>query len=262
MTEQFHFDDAASRELSASYTSPIVAERRRKARALLDLHPGDAVLDIGTGPGFLAAEIAAEVGPSGRVEGIDRSQDMLALARRRCHGLPQVALHEADALQLPFPSASFEAAAIVQVYEFIPQIAAALGELHRVLRPGGRAVIVDTEWASLVWETGDRARTERVLHAWDEHLADPHLPRRLAPLLRDSGFEVEAVEPYTAFSRTPEPFGNALAKLVAGFVPGRRGVTQEDAAAWLADLAATSSNGSYFFSLTAFFFLARRPAEA
>jgi ubiquinone/menaquinone biosynthesis C-methylase UbiE len=75
--------------------SPMVVARRQRVRALLDLHPGDLVLDIGTGPGFLADEIAREVGSSGRVAGIDRSQDMLALAQRRCAEWPQVVFHEA-----------------------------------------------------------------------------------------------------------------------------------------------------------------------
>jgi arsenite methyltransferase len=81
----------------------------------------------------------------------------------------------------------------------------------------------------------------------------------LAPLLRESGFEVAKVEPYTAVSLGPEPYATGLARLIADFVPGRRGVTAEDAAEWLADLAEMSANGRYFFSLTAFFFLAKRP---
>jgi hypothetical protein len=119
-------------------------------------------------------------------------------------------------------------------------------------------VIVDIDWASLVWEAEDRARAEKIFQAWEEHLADAYLPRRLPPLLRECGFDAPTVEPYTAASLTPEPFASGLANLIAGFVPGRRGVTSEDAAAWLADLTATNSSGKYFFSLTAFLFLATR----
>ena len=66
----------------------------------------------------------------------------------------------------------------------------AFAELHRVLRAGGRLLILDTDWDSLVWNTRDRERQERVLRAWDEHLAHPHLPATLTPLLRGAGFEV------------------------------------------------------------------------
>jgi len=259
---QLQFDSTASRELEALYLSPLAVERRKRALALLGLHAGDAVLDIGSGPGFLAEEIAAKVGPSGRVVAIDRSPDMLALAERRCAQHPHVAFQQADAVDIPFPPATFDAAVAVQVYEYVPYMPAAIRELHRALRPGGRAVIVDIDWASLVSEAEDRPRAERVFHAWEEHLADPYLPRRLAPLLRESGLGVAAVEPYTMLSLTPEPFVAGLAKLIAGFVPGRRGVTAQDASAWLADLTATYASGNYFFSLTAYMFLAKRPAAS
>jgi SAM-dependent methyltransferase len=258
MAEQLRFDTAVSHGLEAGYLSPLVAMRRQKVLALLDLHPGEAVLDIGTGPGFLAEEFAIQVGASGQVVGVDRSKDMLALAERRCAQRSQVSFHEADALELPLPRGTFDAAAAVQIYEFVHDVPAALRELHRVLRPRGRAVIVDTDWASLVWEAEDRPRAERVFNSWDDHLADPYLPRRLAPLLRESGFDVRDVQPYTAFSLSPEPFAMGLAQFIAGFVPGRRGVTAEDADAWLADLTATTASGKYFFSLTAFLFLATR----
>lgn len=258
MSDQLRFDSATVQQIAAQYLSPMVAARRQKALALLELDAGESVLDIGNGPGFLTDEIAAAVGPSGRVTGIDRSPNMLALARSRCAPRPQVTFQEADAVEIPFPAGTFDAAIAVQVYEYVPDMAAALRELYRVLRPGGRAVIVDTDWASLVWEAEDRARAERIFHAWDEHLKDPFLPRRLAPLLRESGFEVAKVEPYTAVSLSPEPYATGLARLIADFAPGRRGVSAEDAAAWLADLEATNSRGSYFFSLTAFLFLARK----
>jgi len=258
---QAQFDNATSRELEAAYTSPIAKARRQKALALLDLNAGDEVLDIGSGPGYLTDEIALQVGSSGRVLGIDRSPDMLALSRRRCAERAQVSFQQADAAKISSPSAAFDAAAAIQIYEYVADMDNALQELYRLLRPGGRAVIVDTDWASLVWEAEDRVLAERIFNAWEEHLADPHLPRRLAPLLRRAGFEIVTVDPYAAVVLAPEPFVAGIAKLIAGFVPGRRGITAEDAAAWLADLARTASSGRYFFSVTAFLFLAKRPGN-
>ena len=82
----------------------------------------------------------------------------------------------ADATALPYPDRSFDAAVCVQVLEYVKDIGAALSELYRVLRPGGRTVIVDTDWDSLVWHASDPGLMHRVLRAWDEHLHDPHLP--------------------------------------------------------------------------------------
>lgn len=69
----------------------------------------------------------------------------------------------ADAAQLPYPDESFDAAVSTQVYEYVPNIPAALPELHRVLRLGGRAVILDTDYGSLVIHTNDRAHGVRVV---------------------------------------------------------------------------------------------------
>jgi hypothetical protein len=54
-------------------------------------------------------------------------------------------------------------------------------------RPGARALVLDTDWDSIVWHSGDPLRTQRVLDAWEEHIVDPHLPRKLIGLLDDAG---------------------------------------------------------------------------
>ena len=61
-----------------------------------------------------------------------------------------------------------------------------------MLRPGGRVLILDTDWDSLVWHAHDRARMRRILAAWNERFADPYLPRTLARRLRDAGVEVRS----------------------------------------------------------------------
>jgi SAM-dependent methyltransferase len=68
------FDDATSRRVEETYSTPDVVEQRRVVRAALGLQAGQNVLDIGSGPGFLACEMAEAVGPSGSVRGIDPSE--------------------------------------------------------------------------------------------------------------------------------------------------------------------------------------------
>jgi arsenite methyltransferase len=148
------FDEENARRLEAVYTTPDIVEQRRVIRAALSLQPGERVLDIGSGPGFLAAEMAAEVGPAGRVHGVDPSESMLAGARRR--DVP-VEYGIGDALALPFPDEHVDVAVCTQVYEYVEDIAAALAEARRVLRTGGRLLVLDTDWDSIVWHSGDRA---------------------------------------------------------------------------------------------------------
>jgi ubiquinone/menaquinone biosynthesis C-methylase UbiE len=260
MSERSHFDGKVSQLVESSQRSPQMAARRGLVLEMLALRPGCRVLDIGTGPGFLADEMARAVGPGGRVVGIDNSTEMLALAKQRCAGHAHVEFLEGDALKLPFEIPSFDAAVASQVYEFVEDLPRALRELRRVLVPGGTAAILDTDWSSLVWEARDRERAERIFEAWEDHLADPHLPRRLAPALREARFEVAEVRPYTLFSLAHDAFTASLATRMARMVPGRLGLKEEDASAWAAELVRLSEEGGYFFSLTGYLFRVVKPS--
>jgi SAM-dependent methyltransferase len=88
------------------------------------------------------------------------------------------------------PHGAFDAAVCTQVYEYVADMPAALAHARRLLTPGGRLLVLDTDWDSIVWRTGDEARMTRVLAAWDEHLVHRDLPRRLPQLLA----EAEAAE--------------------------------------------------------------------
>ena len=255
------FDDEASRRAEETYTRADVVEQRRVVRAALALKPGERVLDIGSGPGLLACEMAEEVGASGSVEGVDPSESMLAIARRRAAaaGSPgRVDFLAGDAASLPFPDAGFDAAVATQVYEYVDDVAAVLAEVHRVLRPGGRLLVLDTDWDSIVWHSSDPERMRRVLAAWDEHLVHPYLPRMLGRLLRGAGFAVSKCEviPLLNAGYAENTFSAGLMGFVAAFVPGRHGLTESDASAWVDDLVALGED--YFFSLNRYMFLAVR----
>jgi arsenite methyltransferase len=252
------FDDDASRRLERIYSTPDVVEQRRAVLRALALRPSEHVLDIGTGPGLLAAAMAAAVGPGGSVRGIDMSESMLALARRRepAAGAAPMEFLVADANALPFERDGFEVAVSTQVYEYVADLPAALAEVHRVLRPGGRLLVLDTDWDSIVWRSGDDARMRRVLAAWDEHLADPHLPRRLGGLLERAGFAVarRAIVPLFNTGYSAQSYSAGLIELVSAFVPGRQGITPAETTAWADDLIALGRD--YFFSVNRYLFVA------
>src|SRR5664280_2091294 len=191
------------------------------------------------------AEIAQRVGPRGAVHGVDPSKSMLATAARRRAGEPTapVSFGTGDALALPFPDGSFDAVTATQVYEYVADMPAALAEARRVLRPAGRLLILDTDWDSLVWHSSDPARMRRVLTAWDEHLADPHLPCRLGRLLADAGFTVARrhVHPVLNAGYDANTFSAGVIDLVADFVPGRAGVTDAETQARLGEPISSGS---------------------
>ena len=84
MSSGLKFDEATSRKIEALYLTPDVVAQRCQVLKALELTQGERVLDIGSGPGLLAYDIAASVGREGRVCGIDISEDMLTMSRRRC----------------------------------------------------------------------------------------------------------------------------------------------------------------------------------
>jgi arsenite methyltransferase len=256
------FDEDLSRRLVAIYSTPDVVAQREATLAALDLRPGERVLDIGSGPGLLAASMAERVGAAGTVDGIDLSESMLAIARERASG--PVSFKLGDATVLEFGDATFDAAVCTQVYEYVPDLDTALAELRRVLKPGGRAVVLDTDWDTAIWHTTDRHRMARVMSAWEEHLADPWLPRTLGRRLEAAGLAVERQEVLPLFNPVfdPETYSAGMMEFVAKFVPGHRGVTAEDAAAWLAELRDLAARGEYFFSINRYLFLARRVGPA
>jgi ubiquinone/menaquinone biosynthesis C-methylase UbiE len=260
------FDATASRRLLASYRTPDIVAQRQAVLAALAPRPGERILDVGSGPGLLAAELAAAVGPNGSVAGIDPSEDMLALAARlhaenteRPTSAASITFDAATATGLPHPDAGFDAVVSTQVYEYVEDMPLALAEARRVLRPGGRLVILDTDWDSLVWRHSDDALHRRVMSVWDQHLADPFLPRRLPQLLHDAGFELTShdvlVLANVGYERNT--FSAWLIEMVTSFATDRDGLTQAEAAAWAAGLIGLGEG--YFFSLNRYLFAARRP---
>jgi SAM-dependent methyltransferase len=161
--------------------------------------------------------------------------------------------------ELPFAEGEFDAAVATQVYEFVEDVAAALAELRRVLRAGGRALILDTDWATLVWHSSDPARMQRVLDGWRRRVAHPHLPRTLGRELREAGFEVDDVHTYAIFDTLGRE-GSYSALQIEHLGASAEGVAADEVAAWAADLRDLAAAGEYFFSLNRYVFSARKPA--
>ena len=235
-----------------------VSAARRTRVKLLPAQPGERVLDVGSGPGFLVASLTDAVGPSGAVYGVDQSKLMNIVARDLTARQSWVSIVEGDALALPYADGWFDAAVSTQVYGYVADIPAALAELRRVMRRGGRVLVLDTDWDSVVWHAADRERHRRVMAAWEEHLVHPHLPCTLPGQLRGARFWIVRRSLISLFNPVYEQdtFSALIMEMIVGFVEGRQGLTGAEAGAWLADLRERGAEDSYLFSISRYYFLA------
>lgn len=137
----------------------------RWAKAMIDLvplEPGQRVLDVACGTGVVARRARPKVGPGGQVEGLDINTSMLAMARDLSADF-DIAWIESDVSQIPRPNQHYDLVLCQHGYHYFPDKAAALGEIARVLRPGGRLAVS-------IWD-GHNDYTNALCDALGRHLS-------------------------------------------------------------------------------------------
>ncbi len=254
------FDAEASRLIEAAYATPDIAATRGAVFRALNLRSGDNVADIGCGPGYLLADLAPAVGETGRALGVDVSEAMVATARQRCSAWRNVEVSVGDVTALDIADGTLDAVSMMQVMAYVPDLDAALGELRRVLRPGGRLVVLDTDYDGLVWQSRDRERMRRVRNAYDAHAPWPDVVRLLPEKLARSGFELERLElaPIVTTNYHPNTFVYGFARFLARFVVQSGGMDGAQVQAWLDEFDQLEHDRAFLFSLPRFVFSARR----
>jgi SAM-dependent methyltransferase len=163
---------------------PIIT--RARLREVLEPKQGERVLEVGPGTGYYTLDVAEWVGPEGSIDILDLQQEMLDHTMRRAgeRSLANITPTRSDATALPFENETFDAAFLVTVLGEIPDQDAALRELARVLKPGGRLVV-------------------------GELLGDPHYvalgPMRLRAAASGLGFERRSGNALGYFARFSKP---------------------------------------------------------
>jgi arsenite methyltransferase len=261
MSTTLDFDEAAAAATEAIYATPDIAATRLAVFRAAHPRLGECVLDIGCGPGYLLRELGMAVGQKGRAVGIDLSEPMLAMAQRRCAAVGSVVTEKADALKIPGADCTFDLACVLQVYAYVRELDNALEELYRAIRPGGRAVILDTDFGGVVWESNNRQRMQNILAAYDKHIAWPDLPRILPRRLRSAGFQLERCDivPILTLHYHPNTFVHGLARFIHRFVTSNAGIAADEADSWLAEFDDLEQAGAFLFSMNRFLFVATKP---
>jgi demethylmenaquinone methyltransferase/2-methoxy-6-polyprenyl-1,4-benzoquinol methylase len=141
------FDRVAGRydALNSVMTAGLHHRWRERAADRAELIAGDSALDVCCGTGDLALELAGRVAPGGHVVGCDFSEPMLDLAREKAseRGAGGVRFEWADALSLPYDAGRFDAVTVGFGVRNLANLERGLGEMARVLRPGGRLVVLE-----------------------------------------------------------------------------------------------------------------------
>jgi SAM-dependent methyltransferase len=174
--------------LIRAQSCPGAQEGRAAARERLRLQAGHMVLDAGCGPDREAVELARIVGPGGRAVGIDFSQAMIARARScpDAQGLP-VDFVVGDAHRLPFANATFDACRAGSLLINVVEPDRVLAELTRVVKPGGRVVVLDSDNDTLFVDSPYPEITRTVVHSVTDSEHNGAIGRQLPGLLRQQG---------------------------------------------------------------------------
>lgn len=234
---------------------------KRETFALMRLGPGDSAADVGCGTGEDARHIADIAGQTGRAVGFDISETMLNEARsRHGAGTPNLQFVQSAADDLKAPSAGFDAIRADRVLTHVPDTAAALREMIRVVKPGGRVVVSEPDMLGCWVNNAHYATSTRILQAIAHSCASPFAARELYHSFQDAGLgEVRLLLRSVALT-DPQSADNILrfgAAIETMIEKGKLGA--EDARMWLADFEERRQTGRFLGGATIFIVAGVKP---
>jgi ubiquinone/menaquinone biosynthesis C-methylase UbiE len=238
------FMDEAQKPAGIQASKRLMLER-------MALAPGQAVLEVGCGPGTDVFDLAEIVGPAGRLIGLDASEVMIAQARQRASERQLPITFEIGQVQaLPFPDATFDVCRAARLLEHLPDAGQAISEMVRVTRPGGRVVVFDFDWDTLIIDHPDKDTTRTIVRMYSDSIQNGWIGRQLPRLFKEQHLEVLSVDPLQVFlhyALTELSFGSHLAQLQASGT-----LSPSQARQWWEYLQHADKHGTLLVSFTSF----------
>lgn len=233
---------------------PLYAGYKRRVAELLDAQPGGRFLEVGVGTGGDALELAARFQVT--VVGADVSRAMVDEAKRR--GLADAVV--ADGHSLPFSAASFDGAWADRTFQHLADPPAALKELARVVRPGGRIVIADPDYGTQVVNIPDQELARRVL-AFRAGVGNWTLAHQMPRLFAETGLGGIEAEAIPIVIRDPEALENALGlRDWARLAAEQELIAGVDAAEWESMVDDSIAGGWFLYAFNIFITRGTKPA--
>jgi len=237
---------------------------KKETIGLMRIGPGNHVADVGCGTGEDIRQLAEVVGTSGQAVGFDTSEAMLKEARARHDGgMPNLRFIRSAADNLQAESGSFDAIRADRVLTHVPDIAAALREMFRVVKPGGRVVVSEPDMLGCWMNHAHHAISDRILQAIAHSCAQPFAARELYYGFQDAGLtnvrlalrSVALTDPQSADNILK--FGAAIEAMIA-----RGKLSTEEAGLWQAEFAEKQRTGRFLAGATIFIVVGLKPGGA
>lgn len=238
---------------------PSIRRLRQWTHDTLAAQPGEYAVDVGSGTGSEAMAFAEAVGDRGTAIGVEPDPQLRAGAERRAAEDGSTARFvPGDAYGLPFGADTFDVALCERVFQHLTTPARATAEIARVLRPGGRVVVIDSDWGTAIVHPGDRQVVHHIIETLIDRTTNPFSGRRLSGLLTKAGLVIDEVGSHTLVQDASAGAG-ALVPRVSAMAVARGAITEEQRQNLLNELEAGAHSGDIHLSVTMFAVLAHKP---
>lgn len=256
----FEFDEKVAQQLNLLFRTEELRKIRRQYFDLFSLSGGEYVLDVGCGTGANAMALVEHLRGNCRVVGVDTSQPMLQIGERNLPSFPYadcIRLQTAEAHQLPFSEGDFDAAMIIQVLEYSKEPIQMLQETKRVLKPGGKILVVDTDWDTIVWNSNLKERTRKIVLGWSDHEADGWQGRKILEYLIRAGYQNVQGRTLTISesSFAEDSYSYLLTGIITDYMIRSEKMAAGEVEEWLRDLKVKAAAGHFYFSLNRYVFV-------